>query len=247
MGDSPICCPEVSLHVAHYSFATYIGDRFVSTDFIQHFGFSSDAATAAALSNRRTSFIHGKPGSAGDVAYKAKYNALGQPRLRNVSEAEKLGAIRPEHKLCVLLRTFKVDLPYAKLAAKSALKHIWHLNELVVVVVQKDLDLAQKAFEGKDFLQVRVVAEQEVLQNGHMQQKYTKLNADIYCPKDTRYVFHLDSDVVLTRPLLVRDVFFRGRPMVQYAPYESMPSGDRQWQAGTSSAVKQSVTLEFSR
>src|SRR4051812_23234261 len=61
-----------------------------------------------------------------------------------------------------------------------------------------------------------------------------QLHADLYCPNDTRFVFHLDSDVVLTRLLVIRDVFFRGKAMLQYAPYESLPAAERQWQEGTS-------------
>ena len=77
--------------------------------------------------------------------------------------------------------------------------------------------------------------------------RYTKLNADAYCPPGTRFVFHLDSDVVLTRTLAVRDVFWKGKAMLQYAPYDSLAPGDAQWQLGTSAAINADVKMEFSR
>ena len=42
---------------------------------------------------------------------------------------------------------------------------------------------------------------------GYAAQIYDKLAADLYVPPEAEYVMHLDSDVILSRPLQVEDVF----------------------------------------
>lgn len=68
-----------------------------------------------------------------------------------------------------------------------------------------------------------------------------------YCKGD--FIFHLDSDVVLHRPVLYKDLFLRGLPMLEYDTYDNLrDTGASRWQLGTAFAVGHSPILyEYSR
>lgn len=84
------------------------------------------------------------------------------------------------------------------------------------------------------------------MSDGRVQQKYTKLNADTYT--HGRYIMHLDSDVVFYRPVLYKDLFFLGKPIIEYDLYDNLRHfTDLRWQNGTSFALGREVEFEFSR
>jgi hypothetical protein len=57
-----------------------------------------------------------------------------------------------------------------------------------------------------------------------------------YCQGD--FILHLDSDVVLFRPVLYKDIFLLGKPMLEYDTYANLaPWHVNVWQNGTAFAV----------
>lgn len=104
----------------------YASKKFVSTDFIVHFGFGAGAKELEGLEG--TVFVHGKEGSgafvafnrdlwgnaadlgwwlsAGDLTYREKFDLQGRPKLRDVPQEENTGAIRRSHNVCVIVPVF---------------------------------------------------------------------------------------------------------------------------------------------
>ncbi|KAK4049331.1 hypothetical protein OIO90_005460 [Microbotryomycetes sp. JL221] len=213
--------------------------RFQYSDFVLHYGFTiQDVQVEDALKNPNTFLIHGKRSSAGKVQYDSK---MGDEKARKDVQwgDEVTGSLR----LSVLMRSWREDLDFALLAAISVKKHLWNALEIVVVMPSEDFSLfkTKKWPEG-----VKLVPEPNILPNGDIQQKLTKLRADMYCEGD--YILHLDSDTVIARTVLQKDVvWIAGRPAHSYAPYDTLPEGVSIWREGTGIALGQPVEFEFSR
>jgi hypothetical protein len=144
--------------------------------------------------------------------------------------------------LQLLIRSWRGDIDYAALAALSASFHIAKALEIVIVVPEQDLSL----FKSKTWpAKVALKGEPNFFSEDDLQQKYTKLMADEYCAGD--YILHLDSDTVISRPVLRKDLIWRGRPSILYAPYETLPDTARAWKEGTSAAMAIPVEHDFSR
>ena len=229
-----------------YSWHLYqsYADRFQTTAVMHHLGFTITADDTARLvsSEPRLYFLHGNASSAGDSQYHAKFH-LGVPRTNLTINW--MGTVGSEHSISVLIRTFADDLQFAVMAVSSARQFIPQALEYVVVVPTHDYNRTVK--EMPSF--VTVQEEVRVLHSDHIQQKLTKLRADLYCKGD--YIFHLDSDVVLFRPLLIRDLFILNKPIITFDRYANLKGQQEfhvtQWQNGTSFAVGENVELEFSR
>ncbi|KAI9018421.1 hypothetical protein DFJ74DRAFT_677279 [Hyaloraphidium curvatum] len=224
----------------------YAARKFVQTDFIQHFGYFSEMSASAAMRNPRTVFMHGKRDSAGAEAHRTKFDVAGQVSLREVSDAEKAGGVRREHKICIVLYVPAGFLDYAALAVNSALRHSPEFHALVVIVPRGAFEDALKMFPGADNQRIRLVADSDTSGDGKTNQSLIALRLDEYCPNDTLHVLHLDFDSVITRRLLTRDVFFRRKPIAMYAPYGSTGGQLRTQQDILSALIKQNVTLDFS-
>ena len=223
--------------------------KFVLAPFVRHLGFTTSAAEEAKLMQDPTVFLlHGRNSSAGTYKYERKF-VQGRP----VSNSTILWAdeIPPELRISVFMRTFQDDLPFAALAMVSARRYIPNALEFVAVVPVDTLANATKVMPSF----VRVIGEDvppPLLKDGQLAQKYTKLMADMHCTG--RYIFHLDSDVLLSRPVLRRDLFLFNKPMLAYDRYSNLVSAhgehalDR-WRLGTAYAVgvPSLVEFEFSR
>lgn len=75
--------------------------------------------------------------------------------------------------------------------------------------------------------------------------RLTKLRADVYCEGD--FILHLDSDMIISRPVLRKDLLWLGRPMLLFTSYRELSESQSAWQQGTSYALGRHVSFEFSR
>jgi len=114
--------------------------------------------------------------------------------------------------------------------------------EIVFVVEESDYELFQSRLPAR----FKLIKEPKILKDGHIQQKYSKLHADIYCKGD--YIFHLDSDVLVTKFVEEQDLFWNGKPILEYDLYTNMPPPVSVWRSGTAKAIGlDDVAYEFSR
>ena len=212
--------------------------------FVRHLGFTTTSEDERALlADPAVFLLHGRNDSAGTYKYARKF-VDGVP----VTNATILWAdeVPADMRISVLMRTFQDDLPFAAAAFTSARRYMPLALEYVAVVPRATVPNATQALPPF----VRVVGEDALLADGHIGQKYTKLMADTYCTG--RFIFHLDSDVLFTRPVLRRDLFLFDKPLLSYDRYDNLPfkkgepALDR-WRVGTGRAVGVPVEFEFSR
>ena len=244
-------------------YQTY-GDRFQTTAAMQHLGFTgTDEEFATVVHHSPNVFlIHGDRGSAGLSKYLVKFKD-GVPSTNTTVQWS--DEVSPAMRVSVFIRTAEPEFPFAALAIQSAQRFLAGALEYVVVVPEADAAAARQALPGN----IVLYEEKKVVKEEAVQAKLTKLQAELYCMGS--YIFHLDADVVLYRPVLRRDLFIFHRPILRFDRYENLQwleeerfmkqqhakaeQGDdplddplpRQWQEGTSYALGQKVEFEFSR
>ncbi|KAK4049347.1 hypothetical protein OIO90_005476 [Microbotryomycetes sp. JL221] len=214
--------------------------RFQYNDILINFGRPmEDSDMAEARSNQKAFFIQGTPAvpSLEEAGASDIDNPVDDASLWNGGE------VPASMRLSVLIRTWRNDLPYVEYTVKSIKKHLRNALETVIVMPEEDFD----EFDALTWPPgVKLKSEPDLLPNGDIQQKLTKISADKYTQGD--FVMHLDSDMVLGRPVLLKDIVWQpGRPALGYAPYDLLPTPTHVWREGTSFAVGQEVEFEFSR
>lgn len=136
--------------------------------------------------------------------------------------------------LSAVLRTWHQDASMALIGLSSVVKQIDNqLLEIVVVTDEESATVVQTnlieplAAMFPDLYQrkgIQLRVEPMLLRNGHIQQKYSKMTADMYTQGD--FILHVDSDCVVTQ---WHDACFLedGKPVNDYATFESLipPSG----------------------
>lgn len=232
-----------SLPYSWHMYQTYIG-RFKHTEVIRHVGFTVSESDMMSMLTQfpDTYLVHGNGASAGTYKYQAKFKD-GVPQTNGTIYWN--GEISPATSLSILLRTFSDDFAFAAKALASARLYIPHAIEFVVVVPQND-EAAARANISFFPAWTTIIAEPKLLDDGHMQQKYTKLMADTYCKG--KFILHLDSDVVFVKQMQVQDILFLGKPILEFARYTELPEKVSMWRQGTAVALaRDDVTFEFSR
>lgn len=221
-------------YISRFSYATYI----------QHWGFTitPDDIQASQLSDD-VFLVHGKNTSAGIIKYKAKFK---DKQALSKAHVNWNGVLDARDDVCVMIRSWRGDVKYAAMAAKSVLKHMPGAADIVLVIPEEDYEIFKHpARRSNSHAKVRLVREPRLIADDHVQQKYSKLMADTYCTN--AFIFHLDSDMVFSRTVYRKDLFFMGRPIMEYDRYDNLPEEARQWKLGTSKAVGKDVEHEFSR
>jgi hypothetical protein len=227
------------LHAFPYTWPLYQRYRpmFLHSAFIRHYSFlMSEKNEEDAVASQHTFFVHGAAASAGKVIYEKK---IVNASLDGVQWDD---AIMAELSISVLMRSHRADMRLALVALESIRRYMPSVAEVVVVVPEGDVAAFTRRIP---YSKVLVRGEPDLLQNGRMQQKYTKLTADQYCKG--KFVFHLDSDVVLFRPVQTRDLFWAGKPLLFYDAYDNLPRVLDIWRQGTANAVGKPIEHEFSR
>lgn len=114
------------------------------------------------------------------------------------------------------------------------------------VVEAKSAEAASKGFFA-NAENYTVIVEPVLFYNGHIQQKYSKMTADLYT--NAEYLLHVDSDVRFHS--WDEDCFFGGlnhKPLLEYAPWHFLPLNARQWANGSKALLGlDTIDFEFSR
>jgi len=157
--------------------------------------------------------------------------------------------------MSVVLRTWWRDAPIAAPGLESVIRFVGdQLLEIVVVTDEESAEtvrtgLVEKLMEKYPELHqrdgIRLHVEPMFLENGHIQQKYSKMTADTYTKGDL--IFHIDSDCVLIQ-WKSECYLEEGKPVNDYATFESLDKIVEIWKNGTSTVLGIPEELyEFSR
>eukprot|EP00903_Cladosiphon_okamuranus_P015304 g14138.t1 len=153
-------------------------------------------------------------------------------------------------RVSAMYRTFAGDAKLFEMSIQTVMDHFPSAHEVVVVVIEEDEELFENIVDGfRDSapFPLRLIVEPDLM-DGNIQQKYSKLRADLYTDGD--YVLHLDSDVVILEDITYSHMFHRGKPVLPFRRYrEEVPEGLATimcWQNGTSFAIGEEVVREFS-
>jgi hypothetical protein len=149
-----------------------------------------------------------------------------------------------------MMKSFHRDVMFAVESVKSVETFVPTALEIVIVVLREDEKLFRDKFT--DLLKldhkVKIIPIEAAVSDDALQQKFTKLHADLYCSGD--YIMHVDSDVVFHREVLLRDIFWLGKPILLYQRYSTIATSQHthtRWQRGTSLAMGRQIDHEYSR
>lgn len=229
-----------------------IARRFVYSEYIHHWSFQlEEYDMSISKSSNKTFLVHGKKSSAGTNNFVKKFPA---DKKHSAAHINWNGAIEGSDKVSVLLRASARELEYAEVSIASILRHMPGATEIVVAVPADDLTLIQNRFQRSipASSSVNIVREMPVYEDhdtdyggdahseavaANIQDAYTRMLADVYCPKG-EYVLLMRTDTVLTRRLYRKDLFFAGKPVVPYDNYSNQPVAASLWQEGVSAALR---------
>ncbi|CAN0197979.1 unnamed protein product, partial [Ectocarpus fasciculatus] len=156
------------------------------------------------------------------------------------------------YNISVMYRTFSGDAMLFNLSLASLIDRFPSAMEVVVVVVESDKALFEsivEPFRAIGPLPIHVVAEPDLM-DGHVQQKYSKMRADLYTKGD--YVLHMDSDVIVFEDVTYAHIFHLHKPVLPYRRYRTDAGFEAGllytlcWQSGTSFTMGEDVLHEYS-
>ncbi|CAM9163653.1 unnamed protein product, partial [Ectocarpus sp. 8 AP-2014] len=222
------------------------------------FGCSFDVSLSLkgyVLADAMTKELDGfKTGSTCELGFKpVEVSQLGVKAEREfgVDGAEQRMPNLEDHRISVMYRTFAGDASLFNMSIAGVIMHVPCAIEVVVVVLEADVALFEaivNPFRSTAPFPIYVVGEPDVM-DGHIQQKYSKLRADLYTQGD--YILHMDSDVVIFEEVTYSRVFHLEKPVLPFRRYRK-EEGDPElkattcWQLGTSRAIGEDVYHEFS-
>ncbi|CAN0000310.1 unnamed protein product [Ectocarpus sp. 6 AP-2014] len=155
-----------------------------------------------------------------------------------------------DYDVTVMYRTFVGDAKLFNASIASVIEHVSSAFEVVVVVVEADVGFFEsivQPFRIAAPFPIRVIGEPELM-DGKLQQKYSKLRADLYTEGD--YILHLDSDAVVFQDLSFAHMFHLGKPVLPFRRYEKNRGLEGWtetmcWESGISSAIGEDVIHDF--
>ncbi|CAN0188924.1 unnamed protein product, partial [Ectocarpus sp. 13 AM-2016] len=150
----------------------------------------------------------------------------------------------------VMYRTFVGDAQLFNASIATVIEHISSAFEVVVVVVEADVGLFEsivQPFRIAAPFPIRVIGEPELM-DGRLQQKYSKLRADLYT--EGGYILHLDSDAIVFQDVSFAHMFHLGKPILPFRRYEKNRrlegwTKTMCWESGTFSAIGEDIIHEF--
>jgi hypothetical protein len=200
--------------------------RFVYSDFIQHWGFSSsEEDVAVSNESRRTILRHGKQTSAGIVKWNDKF---GKRTLDNINWD---GSIDKTDNVSVVIVSGD-SIRKTDLALESALMYVAGASQIVVIVSMAHRNAAEELMRkyGKP-PHVQIVVIPGIRPGNALHHAYAHLIAYAYCKGE--FILHLETDAVFTRKLYRKDLMFMGRPIVHYGPAENHRNLQRRFASET--------------
>ncbi|CAM9352251.1 unnamed protein product, partial [Ectocarpus sp. 13 AM-2016] len=156
-----------------------------------------------------------------------------------------------DYRLSVMYRTFDRDASLFNMSIAAVVTHVSRAIEVVVVVTEADVALFEAIvtpYRSTAPFPIHVVGEPDLM-DGHIQQKYSKLRADLYTQGD--YILHMDADVVVFENVSYSHIFHFGKPVLPFRRYRKDDGylelkASTCWQLGTSRAIGEDVHHEFS-
>ncbi|CAM9264062.1 unnamed protein product [Choristocarpus tenellus] len=153
--------------------------------------------------------------------------------------------------ISVMYRTFYGDAFLFEVSLLSVIDRFPSAREVVVVIEERDEDLFKGILKPHIVnapFPIRIVTE-ETLMDGHIQQQYSKMLADLYCEGD--FILHMDSDVVIIEDLSYDHMFKFGKPVLPFRRYRDDTDWINKvltvcWKNGTVLALGEDVVHEFS-
>ncbi|CAB1112818.1 unnamed protein product [Ectocarpus sp. CCAP 1310/34] len=171
-------------------------------------------------------------------------------RQLSVQGAEQKVPKSLDYDVTVMYRTFVGDAKLFNASIATVIEHVSSAFEVVVVVVEADVGLFESIVQPFRIVApfpIRVIGEPELM-DGKLQQKYSKLRADLYTEGD--YILHLDSDAVVFQDVSFAHMFHLGKPVLPFRRYEKNRRLEEWteamcWESGTSSAIGEDVIHDF--
>lgn len=156
-------------------------------------------------------------------------------------------------KTTIHICSYARDFRYLFYCLRSIVKFTSGFHELVLFIPIKDENLFMQSIPDdlKDTLGnfIKVIYFDEWENKGMLHHEYKVLCADIDCP-DSDYILHLDSDIIITKPMNVSEFFCDGKPILFHTPYtivEKLNPNVLFWQIAVTNALGWVPIHEFMR
>lgn len=156
-------------------------------------------------------------------------------------------------KIDIHICSYARDFRYLFYCLKSIVKFMTGFNKINLLIPNRDADLFIKSIpeDLKDKLGnfIKVIYFDEWENKGMLHHEYQVLTADIDCP-DADYILHLDSDIVITKPMDVSEFFCEGKPILFHTPYTTLGKDHPiilLWQVAVTNALGWVPIHEFMR
>lgn len=151
----------------------------------------------------------------------------------------------------IFLKTYRNDFKLLKYALMSIDKFATGYDNVILMVPVSDYDLFKQYFQLKDLSdKVLVVLVDEPEGRGYMFQQACKMNACKY--SDADYIFYMDSDCIIDKPLDMQSIVVDGRPEILMSSYFNdegvgQLGGALCWQYPTQLFFNRKVDAEYMR
>lgn len=132
----------------------------------------------------------------------------------------------------ILIRSYSRDRDWLRYCLASIVKNSPNIG--ITVVAPRGDDLG-----------VEITPVDPVHHEGYVDQQYTKLRANLYVPKETTHVIHVDSDCFILEDL--RSLFLDGKPSMLKTPWEMIDDQAKVWHGITQRYVGFSPQFEYMR
>ena len=147
-------------------------------------------------------------------------------------------------KMDIFIKSYSKDFSWLSYCVRSIEKFVKNVNNVIIVIPEKDLHLFNLTLSPK--FQLHVVNESG---NGYLFQQYIKMTAHHYSQAD--YIMFVDSDCVFTKEIDFHELVKNEKPTILMTKYSELVDKNGKslvpWQSPTEKVFGQSVKYEFMR
>ena len=145
------------------------------------------------------------------------------------------------------------DFRYLFYGLRSIVKFMSGFNEITLLIPTRDIPIFMQSIPNdlKDKLGnfIKVIYFDEWENKGMLHHEYKVLCADIDCP-NADYILHLDSDILITKPMDASEFFYENKPILFHTLYTSLEKIQPNlllWQVAVTNALGWIPEHEFMR
>lgn len=161
----------------------------------------------------------------------------------NVGNIEPPISLDKPGSIFVHTRVYREDIPFFVYSLKSMELYGAVFDGYLVTYPFEDENLMHAATAGSK-LNLKLVARNHSA-GGVVCSRMDSLLVDTMADAD--YFYTIDADTILTRVVTIDDLFKKGKPMLIYDTYDSMPQVKAIWKPGTDKLVGVDAEFEFMR